>query len=335
MMRSRRQWCGALLAALLLAAGLAASTCRGAEANGPLEAAQGQFESGAYPQAIQTLESAIAKAPQDARLHFWLARCHFELRNYSEAVASAERAVQLDAKNSEYHLWLGHSYGREAKRKGGFSGLSLARRTKREFEEAVRLDGSNLPARRALVDYLSEAPGIAGGDDAEARKQIGALEGLDPVEAQLAWADYWNNNDELNRADQALQRALQLKPARVEPYLEASKFYEGRGNTALLRAAVDGAVRVNANEPRLLYYRGVLLVMQGTQASEAEGFLREYLNKVPQRWGYPSHAAAHEWLGMAYEKLGNRAKAIEHYQKALSLDPKRKAAKEGLKRLGR
>ena len=39
-------------------------------------------------------------------------------------------------------------------------------------------------------------------------------------------------------------------------------------------------------------------------------------------------------LGLAYEKQGDRAKAAENYQRALSLDPQDPVAKQGQQRLG-
>ncbi|MGH6857299.1 MAG: tetratricopeptide repeat protein, partial [Methylocella sp.] len=48
-------------------------------------------------------------------------------------------------------------------------------------------------------------------------------------------------------------------------------------------------------------------------------------NKNPEAWA---------GLGLAYEKSGNRAKAIESYQRALAFDPNSQLAKEGVARIG-
>jgi cytochrome c-type biogenesis protein CcmH/NrfG len=39
-------------------------------------------------------------------------------------------------------------------------------------------------------------------------------------------------------------------------------------------------------------------------------------------------------LGLAYEKLGNKAKAVESYERATMVAPSNPAAKAGLLRLG-
>lgn len=302
-----------------------------AASNGPLEAAQGLFEEGKYSEALRTLEAALKDAPQDARLHYWVARCHFELRNVDAAVLAAERAVELDAENSDYHLWLGHATGKKADRDRS---PGLARRTKKAFQEAVRLNPASLPARRALVDYLSDAPWIVGGSDRDARKQIEAIAALDAVEAHLAWADYWKNNDEPERAEPELRRVLELKHARIEPYLEAARFYEKQGEAAQIEVAVDAASTVNSQDRRLGYYRAVAWTLAGKRLPEAEGLLDDYL-KTPERSGSPSHAGTHEWLGRVCERMGRTREAIEHYRQALAKDPNRKYAREALKRLGK
>jgi len=310
---------GVMLAAALVVAG-----------DGLLELAQRQFETGNYADAIQALQTALAQNGQDARVHFWLARCFYELRDFDQAVAFAERAVRADPRNSDYHLWLGKAYGRKADRQRS---LSLARKTKREFEEAVRLNPANIPARRALGDYLSQAPWIAGGSDSKAREQAEVIAALDPVEGHLARADYWLNETKPERAEAEYRRVLELKPERVEPYLEVARFYRQRNARARVEEAVEAAARVNPGDGRLSFYRGVARVMAGNRLSEAEQFLKSYLATVPQREDFPSHTSAREWLGRLYERLGKREQAAREYRAALQLDPDRKSAREALRRL--
>jgi len=46
-----------------------------------------------------------------------------------------------------------------------------------------------------------------------------------------------------------------------------------------------------------------------------------------------SDAGAWSGLGLAYEKLGNKAKAIESYNRAMLVDPSNPAARAGVARL--
>ncbi|HEY3129282.1 MAG TPA: tetratricopeptide repeat protein [Acidobacteriota bacterium] len=267
-----------------------------------LQTAHLQFDTGKYSEAARTLRTALSQAPQDARLHYWLARCYYELGDFDNSVNSAERAVGIDPPNSEYHLWLGRAYGGKAEKAHSFS---LARKVRREFEEAVRLNPSNVTARRDLIEFYVEAPWIVGGDKDKARRQAEAILALDAVEGHLAMAAYWLSEKKPDRAESEYLQAVDLKPTRPEPYWEFADFYQKRNQADRMEQVVERAARVNPSDPRLAYYRGVVRVLAGNRLTEAEKFLKTYLETFP-RSDFPSQAAAREWLGRLYERQGRR-----------------------------
>jgi len=95
----------------------------------------------------------------------------------------------------------------------------------------------------------------------------------------------------------------------------------------------DLATKVDAADPRGMFYRAVGLILKNEKQEEAERLLREYLQKAPKRTGYPRYAVAHEWLGRLHENKGEKESALKEYQTALQLDPKNKSARESLKRV--
>src|SRR5579862_4665844 len=114
------------------------------------------IDAGRYRQAAETLQAAVLQSPENASLEYWLGRCYYELHDYSQASSALERAVALDPNRSEYHDWLGKSFGRRAEQGSpfnAFEGLSLAHKTHREFETAVKLDATNLEAQRDLIRF--------------------------------------------------------------------------------------------------------------------------------------------------------------------------------------
>jgi tetratricopeptide (TPR) repeat protein len=302
-------------------------------ADSPIADASRQFEAGKYQQATATLRAALEQKTQDAGLYYWLARCYYELRDFEQAIANAQRAVELAPGNSEYHLWLGRAYGLKSEQASVFSGLSLAKKTRQEFEEAVRLDPLNFEAQHDLIEFYFRAPGIAGGGDDKARRQIEALAALDAVEGHVAWGDYWWDKKKFEQAEAEFRQVLDARSQRVSPYLEAADFYLSRNDAAHLEKAVEAAVRVNPSDRRLIYYQGVARILAGNRLEEAERLLRTYLGTVPQRSDLPAHTSAQEWLGRLYEREGKCNAAVEHYRKALDLDPHNKAARESLRHL--
>jgi tetratricopeptide (TPR) repeat protein len=312
------------LAAWLLVSATAAA------ADGPVAAAQQFFERCAYSDAVQTLRAAQANAPQDAGISYWLSRSFYELRDYNNAIAYGESAVRYEDGNSDYWLWLGKAYGRKAEQDNS---PGQGRKAKGAFEKAVERDASSIAARRALIRYLTEAWGIAGGSDSKAREQIEILAKQDALQGHLSWGYYWAEQEQYDRAEAAYRQALDLKPKDLDAYFEVADFYRKRGDASRMDAVVEAAAKVDGADVRLNYYRGVARAIAGNRREEAERYLKTYLEKSCQKSEHPSHASAHDWLGRVSERLGKRAQAIEQYKMAVSLDPKRKDAKKALERL--
>jgi tetratricopeptide (TPR) repeat protein len=320
----------AMLATIVpLGAAITSPSALGSDASGTIQTAQHQFNSGNYTAAIKTLQSA-PQVSTNAEAQYWIGRCYYELRDYDNAITAAEKAVELDPKNSLYHEWLGRIYGGKADRDRSFS---YARKVKKEFEEAVRLNPSNTDARRDLEQYSMEAPWVVGGSKDEAKDQVAAIEAIDPVEGHLARAAYDSDAKKPELAEKEYREILAAKPKRIEPYFDVITFFIHQNKPADVEAAIQAAVQVSPNDPRLAYYRGVSRVLSGTDLARGEEYLKSYLASSPDRSDWPSHAGAREWLGRLYEAEGKRAEAAEQYRAALQLDPGRKEAKSRLEKL--
>ena len=142
------------------------------------------------------------------QFHYLLGRSYYEMADYSRSITSLERAVELANANSQYHDWLGKAYGFKAEETQSlmfWSALSYARKAHHEFELAVQYDPGNLEAQRDLIQYLTNAPDFAGGGDDKALAQIDALTKVDPIEAQLARAQYWVYKKNFAGGGQAVQ----------------------------------------------------------------------------------------------------------------------------------
>src|SRR5262249_41145192 len=98
--------------------------------------------------------------------------------------------------------------------------------------------------------------------------------------------------------------------------------------------AVEQGGRLAPGDVRLLYYKGVALVLANQNLVEADGLLQSYVATSPRRSDFPSHAAAQHWLGRLNESLGNLDAAAAAYRAALALEPDRKPSRDALTRLG-
>jgi len=296
------------------------------------------YNGGLYRQAAEALTAAIQREPQESSLHYWLGRCFYELRDYNRAVSSLERAIALEPDRSDYHDWLGKSYGRKAEESNRFtpfSSISLAHKTRREFETAVRLDANNMEAQRDLIRYLMNAPGIVGGSEGAAEQRVHALTAVDSIEGELAQAELLASRKKFDEANQQYRKVLDLKPDRIGVYFEIAEYYRDRGDAGQMSEAVEAGALLAPSDHRLDYYRGIALILGNRNQGEAEKDLRRYLDTVPDNDNVPSHSTTHEWLGKLYDKEGQLDRAAQEYRAALILDPRNKQASEALKVLQR
>jgi tetratricopeptide (TPR) repeat protein len=296
------------------------------------------YNGGLYRQAAEALNAAIQREPQESSLHYWLGRCFYELRDYNRAVSSLERAIALEPDRSDYHDWLGKSYGRKAEESNRFtpfSSISLAHKTRREFETAVRLDANNMEAQRDLIRYLMNAPGIVGGSEGAAEQRVHALTAIDSIEGELAQAELLASRKKFDEANQQYRKVLDLKPDRIGVYFEIAEYYRDRGDAGQMSEAVEAGALLAPSDHRLDYYRGIALILGNQNQGEAEKDLRRYLDTVPDNDNVPSHTTTHEWLGKLYDKEGQLDRAAQEYRAALILDPRNKPASEALKALQR
>jgi tetratricopeptide (TPR) repeat protein len=327
----------AVACALLFGAALAhCARGAGAPQANSVNDAQRLFDSGQYNQAVDLLTAATAKSQGDAQAFLLLGRCYYELGDFSRAITSLENGVQLAPQDSQAHDWLGRAYGSKAdqERSSMFSAYSLARKTRHEFETAVELQPSNLEAQRDLIRFDMDAPSLVGGGDDKALHEIDNLAQIDPVEGDLARAEFYANKKQFDDAAQVYQKVL-AAPKSVGVCLEVADYYRDRGDGPHMAAAVAAAIKLDPNDRRLGYYRGVADVLGGQRPAEAEQLLRAYLNATPENSDMPTHASTLEWLGTLYEKEGRNSEAAAEYQASLALDPRDRAARDGLRRVGK
>ena len=320
-----------VLAALSIASAVMAAA--NAKQETGLEAGRRAYEASDYAKAIQALQAAAAKDPQNGDVQLLLVKSYLELQEYDPAIKSAEKAVAIDPQNSVYHEWLGRACGEKADHASLFSAISLAKKTRKEFETAIQLDGKNFSARQALIEFDCSAPGIVGGGEEKALPQIKQLAEMDAAEGHYAAGNCRRQKKDFAAADEEFAKALESNPKSAMLIYDIGDYAVKRGQPERLLAVADRGERVAPGDPRGKFYRGVALVLKKENPEEAERLLREYAKKAPMRSGYPRPAAAHAWLGRLFEDQNKMEEAIKEFESALELDPKNKMAHEALKRL--
>jgi tetratricopeptide (TPR) repeat protein len=298
-----------------------------------IDSARQAYEISDYPKAVQLLQEAAAKDPKNPEIFLLLTKSYGEMQQHDQAIASAEKAVALDPQNSIYHEWLGRAYGEKAEHSGPFSGLSLAKKTRKEFDTAVHLDEKNYSARQALIEFDCSAPGIVGGGEEKAIPHIARLSELDASEGHYAAGNCRRQKKDFATADAEFTKSLDSHPKSANLIYDIGDYAMKHGQPDRLDAVATAGTGVAPNDPRGKFYRAVALILKKDSGPQPETLLRQYLNTAPNRNGYPRPHEAHEWLGRYYENQNKSQAAIAEYEAALKSDPKSRTASDALKRL--
>src|SRR5256885_5968369 len=241
-MVSRTKW----LLALLAIAGVPAANVK-QEAG--LEAGRRAYEASDYAKAILALQAAAAKEPQNGDVQLLLAKSYLELQEQDPAIKSAEKAVAIDPQNSIYHEWLGRAYGEKADHATWFSAISLAKKTRKEFEAAVQLDGKNFSARQALIEFDCSAPGIVGGGEEKALPQIKRLAEMDAAEGHYAAGNCRRQKEDFTVADEEFRKTLGSNPKSAEVIYDIGGYAVRRGQPEPLLAGAGARGRIGPRGP--------------------------------------------------------------------------------------
>lgn len=302
--------------------------------SGPdVEEARLAYEKGDYPKAVQLLQGVASRDPQNGEAHLLLAKTYFQMRNRDRAVSSAEKAVAIDPSNSVYHEWLARAYGEKASHSIWWTALSLAKKSRKEFETAVQLDERNFSAMQALIEYDCSAPGIAGGGEDKARAEIARIAALDATEGHYALGNCRRQKKDFATADAEFTLALAGNPRSADLIYDIGDYAMKRSQPDRLLAVVQAGENVAPTDPRGKYYRAVAQILKKDKLDDAARLLEEYLDTAPVRDNYPSPSMAHYWLGRMFEAQKQTENARKKYQTALSFDSENKYANEALKRL--
>lgn len=290
------------------------------------------FEARKFDEARSSLEAAVREDPQDARAANYLGRVYLEAGNSDRAVEWMGRSVALEPTNAEYHLWLGRAYGNQAMQASVLKQPSLARKVKKEFEEASRLDPDNLEARFGLIEFYLRAPGILGGSPKKADEQAEEIRRRDFLQGHRARGRIAEHRKDFDRALAQYDAAAREFPEKTEPFYWIGALLVRENDYAKAFEVYEKLLEENPSEMKACYQIGHIAFLSGQRLERGKECLTLYLQHEP-RPDEPSLASAHYRLGLLYEKSGNRDLARREYSAALDLEPALPDARQALKKV--
>ncbi len=255
------------------------------------------------------------------------------------------RAADREPDRASVQFWMGEIAAFKA-RSSGFSlaGFTAARRAKAGFGRAVRLEPDDPDYLQVFAEFLSQAPGIVGGDRDSALALAEHLRRIDPVRGTVVLADivHQGNSEDRARADAMIERLVAEYPADRVALGGAGNYYAITGRPALGVPLYAAMVDRDSADGEARYGLARLLVTTGREPRRAQEQLRWVLAHAaeivaeaatpgaPGRRFWFNPAAAWVLLGGACRQLGESDSARAAYQRALALEPDLKDARAGL-----
>ena len=290
------------------------------------------FEARKLDEARASLEAAVREDPADARAASYLGRVYLAAGNSDRAVDWMVRSVAIEPANAEYHLWLGRAYGQQAMKASVLKQPALARKVRKEFEDASRLDPDNLEARFGLIEFYLRAPGFLGGSPKKADEQAEEIRRRNALEGYRASGRIAEHGKEFARALAEYDAAAREFPGKTEPFYWIGALLVRRSDYAKAFEVYEKLLERSPSEMEACYHIGRVAALSGQRLERGKECLTLYLQHDPKP-DEPSLASAHYRLGLLYEKTGKRDLARREYSAALDLEPSFPDARQALKKV--
>jgi tetratricopeptide (TPR) repeat protein len=183
-----------------------------------IEQGKNLFQSERYDEAKIIFEEVLNLNSENTEANYFMGRIHFAAGEYNKATEYSEKAVKIDEENIDYHLWLATVYQEKARRANFLSAAKLAGKWRKELERAFEIDSKNIGARRRLIFYYLNAPGIGGGDEEKGKKLAEETIKIDEIQGRLLLAYAFQRKENVEAAIAEYQKVVQLDPQNRSAY---------------------------------------------------------------------------------------------------------------------
>lgn len=295
-----------------------------------LALANAALQSGEADKALGLLKSAPPSGPGSAQAHNLICRVRLNLEQWDAAANECEQAVGLDGSNSDDHLWLGRALGEKADRASFITAFGLAKRTRAEFEAAVRLDPRNAEALVSLGEFYRQAPGVVGGGMDKAQQIAAQLDKVDPERAHEFRGRLAEQKKDYAAAEGEFKQAIAAGPHPPFGWSALAAFYLRRQRFAEMESAVHSVLTAAQRDHHsgvALYDGAGLLIESNRNPTLAATLLDEYLTNAAKTEDAPAFVA-HLRLARLKQQLGDAAAAARERSAALALASQYKPAQD-------
>jgi len=300
-------------------------------AAGSLAAANADLQAGKADEAWSLLNQALQSSPNDAEANNLLCRVEYATRHFDQAAGPCEKAVSLSPQNARYHLWLARALGERADRASFMSAFSLAKKSREQFETAVKLDPHDGDALSDLGEFYKEAPGVVGGGLDKAEEIAKQLDGVDAARAHQLRAAIAEKQNDLGTAERELKAACSGSRAAME-WMQLASFYRRQQHWTEMEAAVKSGEAAAAHDRHtaVAFFNGAsVLARANRQPQEAIKLYERYIDSADKTEEAPAFDVLAR-LAKLRKQTGDQAGAERDRAAALALAHDYKPALDAL-----
>lgn len=280
-----------------------------------LQTAIDAYEQGNDEQA-KTLFTVLREQPQ-AKLY--LARI-WQNEDLDMAENWINKALTQDPDNPLAHFVKGSVMANQASNSSIFSAYGYAKDSLKAFKKAVELAPDNVQYRYGLMQFYSQAPGIAGGDKEKALEQIEAIEELNPISGIKARLSFYRESENNTEYERLLFKARQEYPDKADFHYMAALDLQEQQQYAQALALFEKASALASEEPdqgldhfNALYQVGRTAVLAEDFVEKGVAALQRYLQHAPDSRKLPEKYWARFRLANLMALSGDNHKAREIY----------------------
>ena len=296
-----------------------------------LQAANTALQAGKADEAASLLNDALKSDPNNAEANNLLCRVQYATQHFDQAAASCEKAVGAAPNNAVYHDWLGRAIGERASRASFMSAFSLAKKTREQFEIAVKLDPHDAEALSDLGEFDNEAPGAVGGGTDKAKAIAQQLDAVESSRGHQLHAEIAEKAKDLDAAEKEFKAACTGPRATIQ-WMELAAFYRRHERWADMDSAIksgQAAAGHDKNGALALFNAASNLARANRESDLAIKLFEEYVASPNKTEEAPAFEALTR-LARLRQKTGDTAGAQRDQAAALALAHDYKPAQEAL-----
>src|SRR6266851_4594091 len=290
---------------LLMSTALLLSSCAGDPQKAKvkyLASGQKYMKKGQYASAVIEYRNALKLDPRFVDAYYQLAQADLAQHDWRAAYDSLEKAIALDPNRLDARVDRGRLYlaGRQFKQAEDEANFVLQRDPKNVG--AYQLLGAALISEQKPDAALAAFSRIAELTPNDASTYVN----MALVEISLR---------HLPEAEQHLKQAIQVNPKSVQANIDLANFYHLQGKLPEAQQVLQAATQ-NSPDAMPLYVDWANMLSSAGKAEEADGILAKLRSQLPKS------AEAAISIGDYYVQRNNSGKALEEYQRGLSVSAK-------------